>query len=84
MVPPDDDPLQLLTQRVVQAVASAGCRGTTWIVYDAMRVYVENDDGVLGYLTVHRDATISAEGMRTHGAELLAHVQRELGDGNHA
>ncbi len=76
--------MQLLTQRVVLALESSGCRGSTWIVYDAMRVYVESDDSVLGYLTVHRDATISAEGMRTRGAELLAHVERALEDGNGA
>ncbi len=74
---PHEDPQQL-AERVARALASLGCRGRPWIVYDAVRVYVETDDGVLGFLAVHRGGTITAEGMPTRGAEVLAHVQREL------
>jgi hypothetical protein len=79
MANPDDDRLERLAERVVQAVHASGCRGSPWVVYDAVRVYVESDAGVLGYLTVHGSGEISAEGMQARGDELLAHVRRVLG-----
>jgi hypothetical protein len=70
-------------QRVVDALAAHGLRGGIWIVYDALRITVESDAGVLGWLALHHDGTLSAAGMHERGPEVLALVQRALGDGGH-
>jgi hypothetical protein len=69
---------QLLAAMIIRSLPAIGCIGRGYATGSTVRVYVEDQNGPCGHLTLHPGPGVTGEGLVRRCAPILDHARRRV------